>query len=102
LANETAGNYITSISFGTATNRPTVGDIAITDAFTKNVSGYSFPSTTSVKFDWTLLTTEANGKAITEYGLLTQDGSLFSRKVRGVINKEADVLINGSWTITII
>lgn len=102
LANDGASNYISAISFGTSIIEPTVADTAITDPFTKNVTGYSYPSTASVKFSWTLELTEANGKAISEYGLLTQDSILFARKTRGTVNKESDVKIDGNWTINIL
>ena len=102
LANDGVGNYVSSIAVGTSLTTPTVADTVITDSFIKSLTGYLFPSATSVRFEWTLELTEANGKAISEYGLITQDGTLFSRKTRGTINKESDVKIDGSWTITLV
>ena len=101
LANDGVGNYISAVAVGTSVVEPTIADTAITDPFTKNVTGYSYPATGSVQFNWTLELTEANGKAISEYGLMTQDGTLFARKTRGTVNKESDVKIEGEWTIIV-
>lgn len=99
LADDGATNFIQSISFGTSTINPTVADTTITDDFTKSILGYSYPSAREVQFNWELETTEANGKAISEYGLLCADSTLFARKIRGIINKESDVFLSGNWTI---
>lgn len=102
LANDGVNHYISAIGVGTSTIAPTVADTTLTDLFTKSIDGYEYPNTTSIKFNWTLSLTDAVGKAIGEYALITQDGTLFSRKTRGVINKESDVLIEGSWTISFV
>lgn len=39
------------------------------------------------------------GLNIRELGLLCADGTLFARKVRGLIEKTSDLSITGSWTI---
>jgi hypothetical protein len=53
-------------------------------------------------------TTEANGMAILEFGLMSDDGTLFSRRIREdengtpvnkPINKESDISIIGQWII---
>lgn len=102
LANDGVNNYISSISVGTDNTTPTVVNTTITDPFTTSIDGYSYPSNTSVKFDWTIALVDANGKAIGEYGLICQDSTLFARKTRGTVQKESDVLIEGSWTILFI
>ena len=102
IANDGISNYIQSISFGTSTINPTVADTAITDPFTKSLIGYEYPTTRSVKFNWELETSEANGKAISEFGLICADDTLFARKIRGTIQKESDVFLSGSWTILFI
>jgi hypothetical protein len=74
----------------------------ITDPFTKDISGYSFPAMGRVQFDWGLTVYDANGKAIREFGLITEDGTLFSRRTREngkPINKESDISMMGQWTI---
>lgn len=99
LADDGASNYIDRIIFGTSGTAPALVDTSITNPFPKSTTGYSYPSQTSVKFEWTLGLTENNGVTIREYGLATADSTLFSRKVRSGIDKEADVLLEGSWTI---
>lgn len=102
LANDGSDNHITMIGVGINSVAPTIADTSLTDSFSKNITSYSFPSQTSVTFNWALQLSDANGKAIAEYGLLCEDSTLFSRKTRGVINKESDVYIEGNWTINII
>jgi hypothetical protein len=102
IANDGTNHHITAVSVGTSSTEPTIADTSITDAFNKNITGYSFPGQTSVKFSWELGLTDAVGKAIAEYGLICQDSTLFARKTRGVINKESDVIINGEWTISFV
>ena len=58
-----------------------------------------YPATGQVRFNWSLSTAELNGVAITEFGLLCADGTLFSRKQRKPIEKESDLSLTGSWTI---
>jgi len=44
---------------------------------------------------------QANGLAIMEIGLFSEDDNLFARKVRSEpLNKTADLYIEGTWTIT--
>ena len=90
---------ITHIGFGTNGVGPNPNDTALTSAYSKPITAVTYPATGQAAFAWTLGTSEANGKAITELGLLCEDGTLFSRKTRGAINKEADLSLDGVWTI---
>jgi hypothetical protein len=102
IAGEAEDRHITHISFGTSGDVPVLTDDEISEPFTKEISGYSFPESGQVQFDWELLTSEANGMAIHEFGLLTADGVLFSRRVRDSgrpVNKESDISIEGQWII---
>jgi hypothetical protein len=56
-------------------------DAEITEAFVKEISGVSYPESDQVQFDWHLADDEYNGKAIKEFGLLTEDEALFARIV---------------------
>jgi hypothetical protein len=77
-----------------------VNDTVITGAFTKNVAGFTYPATGQVTIAWNLLTSEDNGQAIMEFGLVCADNTLFSRRVRAnPIYKAADISIEGQWTI---
>jgi hypothetical protein len=100
LAGAGQGKHISKIAFGTNGNIPTPDDTEITSPFYKPVLSFSFPATGQVEFKWNLLSHEANGKAIKEFGLLCEDLSLFARKVRGeAIPKEADISLEGEWVI---
>ena len=95
------GKQITTIGFGTSGTTPAAGNTALTGAFTKAVDSVTYPSSNQVRFAFSLTTTEANGLAIMEFGLLTGDGTLFARKVRSAaFNKDSDVSVAGTWTLT--
>lgn len=102
IAGEHEERHITHIAFGTSGDIPVLTDEEITAPFIKEISDYSFPESGQVQFDWELTTSEANGKAILEFGLFTEDGSLFSRRIRESgrpVNKESDISIEGQWII---
>lgn len=91
---------IEKLSVGTNGTAPVGTDTAITGAFTKNLGAVSYPTISSVQWAWTIGAGEANGIAIREFGLLTNDDTLFARKTRELINKNADIILNGTWTIS--
>ena len=94
------GKNVNRIAFGTNGNIPTLGDTAITSPYIKNISSISYPASNKVEFDWSLGTDEANGKAISEFGLLCVDSSLFARKSRTKpLNKDSDIAIEGQWIL---
>lgn len=99
IAGDGAGKEITKIGFGEGSVAPAAGDTALTSAYTKALDGQTYPTATSVKFDFNLGTAEANGKAITEFGLLSDDGTLCARRTRSVINKTVDISLTGTWEI---
>jgi hypothetical protein len=102
IAGNGAGRHITKIAFGTNGTAPTFADTVMTNAYEKPISAHSYPEPGQIQFDWNLGTTEANGMAILEFGLITQDGTLFSRRVResgSPINKAEDISIEGQWII---
>jgi hypothetical protein len=102
LAGDVTGRHITKITFGTSGVAPVLADTSIANAYTKNISSVSYPAEGQVKFNWSLGTSEANGKAILEFGLLCADNTLFSRRIRESgrpINKESDISLEGEWTI---
>jgi hypothetical protein len=102
LAGDLTGKQVTKIAFGTSGVVPALSNTQITNAFTKNLLGFSYPAAGQVKFNWNLTTAEANGKAILEFGLICADATLFSRRIRESgkpINKESDISLDGNWTI---
>ena len=95
---------ISRIAFGEWTAIPTIHDTLtpfINNGFIKNIIDYEHTSQTEVIFNWELSALEANGMTIAEYGLATTD-YLFARVVRTAIQKEADIIIEGKWTIIFI
>ena len=92
---------VTWFGVGTDANGPELGDLSLTEPFLKQLDSHEYPEDDaySVRFNFSLSTEEANGMAITEFGLLCTDGSLFARKVRKVISKESDISLTGTWTI---
>jgi hypothetical protein len=95
-----ANRKIAKIAFGTSGTETNLLDESITNAYTKNLDGYTFPAQTRVQFSWSLGVSEANGKAIREFGLVCADNSLFARRTRNTpINKESDISLEGTWTI---
>jgi len=101
LAGDTTGRPVTQIGFGTNGAAPNVNNTALTGAFVKNTGTPTYPTSSQVRFPFTLLTSEANGLAIIEFGLLCTDNTLFSRRVRGAaINKDNTISFSGTWTIS--
>lgn len=96
----TASDYVVNtIGFGTSSIDSEETTSALTDAFEKALDGFTFPDDKSIRFTWTLDYDEANGKDIAELGLLCENGDLFSRKNRNVIEKSDQLMLTGSWTI---
>ena len=90
---------ITHIAVGTSDSSPDQGDTAITDAFVKPLISVTNPLPTVVEAHFLIATDEAVGKAITEFGLLRSDNSLFARRTRGLIEKDGELEIEGLWTV---
>ena len=99
LASATAGKRVTKIGFGTDGTAPAIGNTSLTSPFVKDLDGFTYPDSTAVVFSWSLATSEANGKAIQEFGLICFDNSLFARRTRSVINKTSDLRLEGTWKI---
>lgn len=99
IAGDGAGRHIKRIAFGTGASPASPDDTELTSAYVRDLTGHDYPETGQVRFSFDLANSEANGKAIREFGLITADGTLFSRKVRGVIEKNDDISLSGTWTI---
>jgi hypothetical protein len=100
LAGEFTGRNIAKIAFGTSGIAADPADTVIASQFVKPLAGFSYPENGQARFDWELTVAENNGMAILEFGLLTADGTLFSRKTRtNPIYKASDISIEGRWTI---
>lgn len=92
---------ITKIGFGSGATPAAPGNNALVNLFSKAITSVSYPTVTSVQFAFTLLSNEANGLAISEFGLLTANNVLYARKVRsaGPIYKDSETSLSGTWTI---
>jgi hypothetical protein len=102
IGGEFTGRNITKIGLGVSGVEPSVTDETLLGSFEKNLDGYMFPAMGQVQFNWSLKTSEANGMPILEFGLIAEDGTLFSRRIREngkPINKESDISIIGKWII---
>ena len=91
--------HITQIGFGIGQAAAMPGNTALTSPYIKAIGSVEYPAIGQVRFNWSLSTAEMNGVAITEFGLICADGTLFSRKQRAPIEKESDLSLTGSWTI---
>jgi hypothetical protein len=100
VAGDVTGRSINRIAVGTNGDVPLLADTEITKAFIKKVDGFEYPAIDRVKINWKILQAEANGMAIREFGLLTENGALFARRIRdSPLNKESDISIEGEWVI---
>jgi hypothetical protein len=101
LGGVSAGNSVTTLGYGTNGSGPSATDTALTGAYTNAVNGVTFPTSNTVQFGFALGTTEANGIAISEFGLLTGAGILYARLTRSTpLNKASDISLTGSWLIS--
>lgn len=100
IAGDGAGDSVASIGFGTGSAPASPNDTGLTAAHWRPLSGHEYPAPGKVRFRFALSTAEANGLTIREFGLRTSSGELFSRKVRGGIEKNSDISLEGTWTIT--
>lgn len=100
LGGDIAGKPITKIGLGTNALDTNLTDSSLTAPFYKNISAVSYPSANSVQFYFEINDNEANGKTVTEFGLLTADNVLCARKVRSAITKTSAVRLVGTWKIS--
>lgn len=95
-----ANKQLTQLGVGTNGTAPIGADTALTGSFIKDLGVVSYPTISSVQFAFQLGASEANGIGIREFGLLCEDNTLFARKTRELINKNSDIILNGSWRIS--
>lgn len=101
LGGAVAGNSITQFGIGTNGSAPAPGNVALTNSYSNAIVSASYPSAGVVMFGFGLSAAEAVGMQVLEFGLLTEGGRLFARKVRAsALNKTSDISFNGFWAIT--
>lgn len=91
--------HVATFGVGTGIVAPNMADTALTGSFTKAITSVTYPQPGVMQFNFSIELSEANGTAITEWGLFCADGTLFSRKVEAAINKTGTVRIEGTWQI---
>lgn len=94
-----ADKKVTKIGFGTSGAATAGTNTSIDNEFVKALDGVTYSGTSAI-FEYALETTENNGVTIREFGLFSDDDTLFSRIVRNPINKTADIRLSGTWKIT--
>ena len=95
-----ADKYIHKVQMGTRGTAPVAGDTAITGAIditiiSKTVVGSKLVITFEIG------SSLGNGTTISEFGLICNDGTLFSRKAWAPFTKISDLTINGTWEINL-
>lgn len=101
LGGNFANQNVAQIGFGTNGVAPAPGNSSLTNSYTKAIDTVTYPATNQVQFNFSLASSENNGMAILEFGLITAGGALYARKVRSApLNKDSDVSLNGSWIIS--
>lgn len=100
LGGDVTNRSVTKFGVGTSGTTPVGGNTGLTSSYVKTVDGVDYPDTNKVRFQFSLGSGEANGKAIMEFGLFTAGNALYARKVRSSsLNKESDIALAGTWTI---
>ncbi len=95
-----ANRSVGKIGVGTSGSTPSAGNAGLIDQYDKSIDAVTYPTPYSVEFAFSIGTSEANGKAIMEFGLLTGAGLLIARRVRSaVLNKTSDISLSGKWRL---
>lgn len=101
IAGDGASKFVSKIAFGTNGTTPAAGDTAITAQFIKAIDSFSYPVLGTVEFDWACEKYENNGMIVEEFGLMSDDGTLFARVVHAPITKTNLIRLVGSWSISL-
>lgn len=94
-----ANKQVNQIGFGTSGAVTAGANTALENSFIKAVDGVTYSGTSAI-FEWALEQSENNGVTIREFGLFSDDSTMFSRIVRNPITKTADIRLTGTWKIT--
>jgi hypothetical protein len=99
IGGDGTNRQITHFGVGIGTSPAHPDNVTLQGGVWKPVSSVSYPDTGKTQFNWNLTTADANGLALTEFGLRCADGTLFSRKQRAAVHKANDIALSGTWTI---
>ncbi|MGH7879119.1 MAG: hypothetical protein ACREQD_06435 [Candidatus Binataceae bacterium] len=90
IAGISAGQYVSALGYGSSGLAPAATDTGLnaTPAYYNSVGSHTFPSSGSVQFNYSLLTTDygANGIAIQELGLFANSANVALPAVQGSAN----------------
>ena len=92
---------IMKISIGKGTTAPVEGDVALESYLMQGTIIKRTEDTKKVVFEYLLGVDNLNGEALTEAGLVTDDGILFARVVHDAINKTSLIQLLYSWTVNV-
>jgi len=90
---------ISKVGVGTNATAPSTADSALTSGVTVPIYEVSYPTSSSVRFHFRFDPTDAIGMNIAEFGLLSGNNTLFSRKNRTPLMKTNSISLRGTWTI---
>ena len=94
-------SHIIKIAIGTNGSSEQESDMTISNPLFFNFKKIEYPKQGSVRFNFEIGYNEAIGMSIREFGLITANDILFSRKTREVIEKTEDFRILGYWDVVI-
>lgn len=103
LGGNVANNSVTKFGVGTNATAPVFGNTSLTGQYTNPLTGVSYPASNQVQFAFAMgpADTQAFGMAISEFGLLVANGTLYARKTRNQpLNFNSDIAFSGTWTIS--
>ncbi len=99
LGAATSAKRVSKIGFGTSGTATAGGDTSLQSGFIKALDGVTYSGTSAI-FEYALELNEYNGNTIREFGLFSNDDTLFSRIVRNPIEKTNQIRLTGTWKIT--
>jgi len=95
----TFGRSIATIGFGTNGDPTLPSTTALTNPFLKPPESIAQEGNGRLEIKWELGSGEAIGTEIREFGLLTENGLLFARKNRDLLQKTAALTLRGTWIV---
>ncbi|MCD8173821.1 MAG: hypothetical protein LUD76_10275 [Alistipes sp.] len=97
--NGNPGAAVSHVAIGTRGDAPQDSDTEITDAVRIDFTSVEYPADGCVRYNFRIPADTAVGVPIREFGLITADGRLFSRKTRETIDKAEYMSLVGAWFI---
>lgn len=99
LGEADADKRVSQIGFGTSGAATAGANTSLQAAYIKALDGVTYSGTSAI-FEYALELNEYNGNTIREFGLFSDDNTLFSRITRDPIEKTNQIRLTGTWKIT--